>query len=94
MYVPDSHRVFHGLIQYVDTNSSVALWRPEDFRLQFGVMCTNLGARFIDTFPALRQAAEAGRVPYNLVGDTHLSAEGSHVVAGVLVEEIRARPVR
>jgi hypothetical protein len=89
VYLPDSHRVFHGFIRY--TNSPVALWQPGEFASGLGASCTNLGIGFIDTFPALRREVEAGRVPYNLIGDTHLSREGSRVVAEVIADAFQSR---
>ncbi len=94
MYLPDSHRVFHGLIRYSETNSPVARWSPGEFGLHLGSICTNLDIGFIDTFPALRHEAQAGRVPYNIIGDTHLSADGTRVVARVLVEALSSAPPR
>lgn len=94
MYLPDSHRVFHGLIRYADTNSPVARWNPGDFATHLGATCTNLNVGFIDTFPALRREAEAGRVPYNLIGDTHLTLDGSRVVASVLADALKSGHAR
>jgi len=94
MYIPDSHRVFHGLIRYFDTNSAVAHWKPGEFAAPLGQICTNLNIRFIDTYPSLRAEAQAGRVPYNLIGDTHLSAEGSRVVAEVIANALETRQGR
>lgn len=90
LYLPDSHRVFHGLVRYTDSTGSLAQWRPGEFGPPFGGACTNLGLGFINPFIALRRAAESGGIPYNLVGDTHLSAEGSRVVARVLAESLKA----
>lgn len=92
MYLPDSHRVFHGLMRYADTNSPVAHWEPGDFAAHLGSACTNLDIAFIDSFPALRREAEAGRVPYNLIGDTHLSIEGSRVVGNLLADALKSIP--
>lgn len=89
-YLPDSHRVFHGLIHFTDTNSAVANWKPGDFGAHLGAACTNLDIGFIDTFPALRREAEAGRVPYNLIGDTHFSLDGSRIVADVLADHLKS----
>jgi hypothetical protein len=93
MFLPDSHRVFHGMIRYADTNGAVARWAPGEFGAHLGAACSNLNIRFIDTFPTLRKKAEAGEVPYNLVGDTHLSREGSRIVAEVLADALKAGPV-
>ncbi|HMJ91231.1 MAG TPA: hypothetical protein VK530_15525 [Candidatus Acidoferrum sp.] len=88
MYLPDSHRVFHGYFRYSDPSNAVH-WPPGDFGTQLGTVCTNLNIEFIDTFPTLRHEAESGRAPYNLIGDMHLSAEGSRVVADVLAGALR-----
>jgi len=89
MYLPDSHRVFHGWIRFTDPNSPMARWKPGEFVAHLGAACTNLAIGFIDTLPALRREVEAGRLPYNLVGDTHLSVEGTRVVADVLAERLK-----
>jgi hypothetical protein len=90
MCLPDSHRVFHGNLRYADTNGTMAQWKPGEFAPQLGKACADLGVGFIDPFPALRREVEAGRVPYNLVGDNHLSVEGSRVVADVLADALRS----
>jgi len=95
MYLPDSHRVFHGLLRYTDTtNSQVSLWNPGDFVTPLAATCSNLDISFINTFPALRHEAEAGRVPYNLIGDTHLSLQGTRVVAALLADALRTNHIR
>jgi hypothetical protein len=90
MYIPDSHRVFHGLIRYSNTNSAVAKWQPVDFAGGLGKLCADLDIRFINSYPTLRREAEAGRVPYNLIGDTHFSLEGSRVVANLLADSLQS----
>jgi hypothetical protein len=94
MCLPDSHRVFHGLLRYSYPDGGMARWTPGEFAPHLGQVCTNLDIRFIDPFPALRRAAESGRVPYNLVGDNHLSVEGSSIVAEVLAESLKLRDTR
>lgn len=89
MYLPDSRRVFDGFLRFDNTNDFLAQWRPADFAGHLGEVCTNLDVRLIDAFPALRRNVEKGGVPYNLVGDTHLSVEGSQVVADVLADALR-----
>ena len=90
MCLPDSHRVFHGHLRYAETNSLLALWKPGEFAPHLAKICADLNIGFFDPFPALRREVEAGRVPYNLVGDNHLNASGSHVVADVLAEALRS----
>jgi hypothetical protein len=63
---------------------------PGDFAGGLGASCTNLGIRFINAYPALRQAAEAGQVPYNRIGDGHFNLTGSRIVATVLTEALRS----
>ena len=94
MCLPDSHRVFHGLLRYSNPDGGMARWRPGEFAPHLGQACTNLDIRFIDPFPALRRAVDAGRSPYNLVGDNHLSVEGSSIVAEVLVDAFRSKDAR
>ena len=89
MCIPDMHRVFHGHVRFADTNSALAHWVPGDFAPHLAKICAELDVRFIDPFPALRQEVEAGRVPYNLIADNHLSIEGSRVVASVLADALR-----
>ncbi len=48
------------------------------------------GVRFIDTVPALRRELNAGRVPYNLFGDVHLSTHESRFVGELLAPNWRA----
>jgi hypothetical protein len=90
LYLPDSHRVFHGSIRYSEPSGPLARWRPEELGVPLGDLCTNVGIGFINAFPALRRDFQAGGTPYNLVGDTHLSAHGSRVVACVLAEALKA----
>jgi hypothetical protein len=78
------------MIRYTDTDSLVARWEPGDFAVPLGNACSNLGIAFIDTLPPLRRQAEAGRVQYNLVGDTHLSREGSRLVGDVLADALNS----
>jgi hypothetical protein len=91
MYLPDSRRVFHGHIGFADTNSALALWKPGEFAQSLETVCLQAGVRFINPLPALQHAVETGKTPYNLVGDTHLNAEGSLVVANVLAEALECR---
>jgi len=90
MYIPDSLRVFHGLIRYTETNAQGAAWTAGDFSSHLGAACTNFGIGFINTLPALRREAEAGRIPYNLVGDTHFSRDGARIVADVLADRLKS----
>ena len=90
IYIPDSRRTFHGMLRYSHTNSPQDLWKPGDFASGLGSTCSNLSINFIDTYPELRRQSERGIVPYNLIGDTHLSREGSRIVAGVLVDSLQA----
>jgi hypothetical protein len=94
MYIPDSHRVFHGLVHYSNTNSMVAKWQPVDFAGGLEKLCADLNINFINTYPTLRREAEAGRVPYNLIGDTHFNREGSRAVANVLADSLQSAPGR
>ena len=91
MYIPDSHRVFHGMIHYSNTNSQVARFQFADFAGGLGQLCAELDIKFINTYPALRHEAETGRVPYNLIGDTHFNLEGSRIVANVLADSLKAQ---
>jgi hypothetical protein len=88
MYFTGNQRVFDGFIRY--SNNPVVLETREDFATPLGAACTNLGIGFINTFPALRQATETGQVPYNLIGDGHLSRDGSRIVAEVLADALKA----
>ena len=90
MYIPDSHRVFHGMIHYSNTNTLVAKFQFADFAGGLGQLCAELDIKFINTYPTLRREAEAGRVPYNLIGDTHFNLEGSRVVANVLADSLKS----
>ena len=90
IYMPDSQRVFHGLFRFTTTNV-VNAWTPDDFAGPLGQVCTNLGIGFINPWPALRRAAEEGAVPYNLIGDTHLSREGSKIVGEVLADALQSK---
>jgi hypothetical protein len=89
MCIPDGRRVFQGYLRYADTNSPMAQWQSSEFGPHLARICAELDIRFIDTFPVLRHEVEAGRVPYNLFGDVHLSAAGSRVVAEVLADALQ-----
>lgn len=88
MYLPDGQRVFHGLDRHALPGQPQHLQAPGDFAGGLGATCTNLGVRFINAYPALRQAAEAGQVPYNRIGDGHFNRTGSRIVATVLTEAL------
>jgi hypothetical protein len=88
MYMPDSHRVFQGLIRYDNTNSNIARLPLGDFSPGLQKLCAEFGILFIDPYSKLRRSAESGGIPYNLIGDTHLTAEGSAIVAGVLADAL------
>lgn len=84
MYLPDGQRVFTGLVRYADPERGASTRSVDDFSSGLGAACTNVGIGFINAFPALRQAAESGHLPYNVFGDGHLTREGSQIVADVL----------
>jgi hypothetical protein len=93
MYLPDSRRVFDGLFRYTIPDPRPA--RPlDDFAGPLRAVCTSHGIGFIDPYPALRRAAESGRVPHNLLGDTHLTREGATVVADVLADSLAPHHAR
>ena len=88
LYLPDGQRVFHGLEQHALPGPPPQSKAPGDFASGLGAACTNAGVRFINAYPALRQAAEAGQVPYNRIGDGHFNRTGSRIVATVLSEAL------
>jgi hypothetical protein len=91
MCIPDSRRVFHGHIRFMDTNSPTARWEPGEFASQLATICEQHSIRFIDAFPALRRETEAGAITYNIFRDAHLNAHGSRVVGDVLASALKDR---
>jgi hypothetical protein len=89
MCIPDSRRVFAGHLRFVHAGDPSARWQATLFAPHLENLCSNLNIRFIDPYPALRREVEAGRTPYNLFGDLHLSVEGSRVVGEVLADALR-----
>lgn len=89
MCIPDIRRVFDGYFRYTDTNSPMTRWQSREFGPPLSKICATNGIRFIDAFPVLREEAQAGRLPYNMFGDLHLSAHGSRVVGELLAESLR-----
>ena len=90
LYIPDAHRVSHGYVRYMDPDSKFSSWKPNDFPDRLGRACRELGAEFIDPYPALRREVEAGRSPYNLIADTHVNALGARVIADVIADAMTA----
>lgn len=89
MVLPDSHRVFHGHLRFLDPNHAFTRWQPGELSPHLGKICSEFRVGFIDAYPALRREVEEGRMPYNLVGDNHFTAEGSRVVAALLAQALR-----
>jgi len=89
MSIPDSSRMMPGRLRFVDTNSAMTRWKTNHFGAHLAKICATNDIRFINAWDALLREFNEGRVPYNLVGDGHLSVEGSRVVAAVLSEALR-----
>jgi hypothetical protein len=89
MCIPDIRRVFDGYFRYTDPNNPMTRWQSREFGPPLSRICATNGIRFIDAFPVLREEVKAGRLPYNMFGDLHLSAHGSRVVGELLADSLR-----
>ncbi len=90
VYLPCKHRVLHplGLRFDVDTNPLLKAWMPSDLPQWINRECQKNDVVLIDTTAALIKSAKDGEMPFNLIYDTHLNAQGSAVVATELANAL------
>ena len=89
--MPCKLRVLWGRLQFDErTPESVKAWGETWQARQLpefvGRVCASNEIRFLDATAALKREANAGRLPYNPVWDTHLNRLGHEVLAQVLAE--------
>ena len=102
IYLPAKHRVLHGHLRFTgEAEPRFARWRPTGLPGWIQREAERHGITFLDATPALRAEADAGRLPYNAVWDTHLytgevmgdvNARGAEIVARVLADALRSAP--
>jgi hypothetical protein len=95
LYLPTKRRVLHQHLRFTrEAEPRFVRWRPTSLPRWIQREAERHGITFLDATPALRAEADAGRLPYNAVWDTHLNARGAEIVARVLAVALRsaARP--
>jgi hypothetical protein len=90
-FAPTKFRVYQGLIDF-PADSEALNWTVNDLPQRLGQKVKEIGAMsYIDLTPALRQAAEAGRIVY-FPDDTHWNEEG-HRLAAQAIDNVLRQPI-
>lgn len=96
-YVPVNNRVYHGMIRFADSlPPEVRNWQPNSLPEFVANLCREHTIAFVDTTPALRQAAKAGAYVHNRILDCHVNAEGARIIGEVISQAVKstAKPER
>jgi hypothetical protein len=89
-YVPVNNRVYHGMLDFNDTLPDEVLhWQPNALPEFIQQACREDGMEFVDTTPALREAATKGHYVHNQILDCHVNAEGSRIIGEVIATALK-----
>ena len=86
VYNPRKDRVYQGLCSF-DADSEVPHYQQSDLPERLDAWCGQQKIEYLDLTPALKAAAQRGRLVY-LVDDPHWSAEGHEVVAAEVARRL------